>query len=193
MSPGIPLFSSGDLRIAPWNGWFWRLTFQIQPKAENKATGVISRCRPGKTKNMKNNKVISKARPLMTSFMAVPACQRPDAGIDWFPAVDLAETGQEFVFDVDLPGLTAEEIQLEVDSDAISISGKRVPRGPGAQWVRVERPSGAFIRQLPLPPNTTGEIYGSFADGVLELRVPKACDERKSPLAEALPEPEKVS
>lgn len=128
----------------------------------------------------------------MTSFMAVPACQRPDAGIDWFPAVDLAETGEEFVFEVDLPGLMADEIQLEVDSDAISISGKRVPRAAGVQWVRVERPSGAFTRQLPLPPNATGEIYGSFADGVLELRVPKACDESKARPVQALPEPEKV-
>ena len=123
---------------------------------------------------MNNNNVSKQTTLLMTSLMAVPASQRRDGDIDWFPAVDLAETGQEYVFEVDLPGLVPEEIQLEVDNAAISISGKRVPRSPGGQWLRVERPSGAFIRQLPLPPNTTGEIYGSFADGVLELWVPKA-------------------
>ena len=121
------------------------------------------------TTNVSNKKTL-----LMASLMAVPTCQRRDGDTDWFPAVDLAETGQEYVFEVDLPGLMPEEIQLEVDNAAISISGKRVPRSQGGQWLRVERPSGAFIRQLPLPPNTTGEIYGCFADGVLELRVPKA-------------------
>ena len=113
----------------------------------------------------------------MTSLMAVPACQSPDADTDWFPAVDLAETEQEYLFEVDLPGLKPEEIQLDVDSAGISISGKRAPRSQGGRWLRVERPSGAFIRQLPLPPNTTGEIFGSFGDGVLELRVPKAASE----------------
>ena len=116
---------------------------------------------------MKNDKAFKKAT-LLTSLMAVPACQKGDADTDWFPAVDLADTGQEFVFEVDLPGMAPEEIQLEVNSDSISISGKRTPRFQAGRWMRVERPSGGFIRQLPLPPNATDEIYGSFADGVLE-------------------------
>ncbi len=127
------------------------------------------------------------------SLNAVPAYQRPDADTDWFPAVDVAETEQEYVIDVDLPGLIPEEVQLEVDSAAISISGKRLPKSQSGRWLRVERPSGQFIRQLPLPPNTTGEIYGSFAEGVMELRVPKACPEnRKLPSAIAAREPAEV-
>ena len=110
----------------------------------------------------------------MTSLMAVPACQRQDGDTDWFPAVDLDETGQEYVFEVDLPGLKPEEIQLDVDSAGISISGKRLPNPHGVRPLRIERPSGPFVRQLPLPPDTTGEIFGSFCDGVLELRIPKA-------------------
>ncbi|HEY5909499.1 MAG TPA: Hsp20/alpha crystallin family protein [Verrucomicrobiae bacterium] len=111
---------------------------------------------------------------LIASLNAVPTCQRREADTDWFPAVDVNETEQEYVFDVDLPGLMPEEVQLEVDSAAISISGKRLPRSPSGRCLRLERPAGAFIRRFPLPSNTTGEIYGSFADGVLELRVPKA-------------------
>jgi HSP20 family protein len=121
-----------------------------------------------------------KSKLLMTSLMAVPASQRRDGDTDWFPAVDFAETRQEYVFEVDLPGLKPEEVKVEVDSAGISISGKRVPGSPGGRWLRVERPSGAFVRQLPLPSNTTGDIFGSFCDGVLELRIPKARDETKS-------------
>jgi len=142
---------------------------------------------------MNNNSGSKQTTLLMTSLMAVPACQRRDEDTDWFPAVDLTDTGQEYVFEVDLPGLMPEEIQLEVDSAAISISGKRVPRSQGGRWLRAERPSGAFIRQLPLPPNTTGEIYGSFADGVLELRAPKSSDGSRTRSAQAVArEPEEV-
>jgi HSP20 family molecular chaperone IbpA len=142
---------------------------------------------------MNKNNISDKRTLLMTSLVAVPACQMWDEDTDWFPAVDLAETGQEYVFEVDLPGLMLEEIQLEVDSAAISISGKRVPSSQGGRWLRVERPSGAFIRQLPMPPNTTGEIYGSFADGVLELRVPKSCYGSETRPAQAVTrEPEEV-
>jgi HSP20 family protein len=134
-----------------------------------------------KITNISNNKNL-----FVASLNVVPACQPRDGDADWFPAVDVTETGQEYVFDVDLPGLMPEEIQLEVDSAAISISGKRVPRSPGGRWLRVERPSGAFIRQLPLPPNITGEIYGSFADGVLELRAPKSSHGSKTRSAQAV-------
>src|SRR5690349_11561807 len=126
---------------------------------------------------MNTNNIRDKSTLLMISLAAVPACQMRDGDTDWFRAVDLAETGKEYVFEVDLPGLMPEEIQLEVDSAAISISGKRVPKSQGGRWLRVERPSGAFIRQLLFPPNTTGEIFGSFADGVLELRAPKSSTE----------------
>ena len=129
---------------------------------------------------MKTNNVSDKRTLLMTSLMAVPACQRWDGDTDWFPAVDLAETKQEYVFEVDLPGLKPEEIQFEVDSAGISISGKRLPGPKGVGLLRIERPTGAFVRQLPLPPDTTGEVLGSFCDGVLELRIPKTRDTSKS-------------
>ena len=134
-----------------------------------------------KITNIRDNKNL-----FIASLNAVPACQRRNADTDWFPSVDVTETDKEYVFDVDLPGLMPEEVQLEVDSEAISISGKRRPRSQCGRWLRVERPSGAFVRQLPLPPNTTGEIYGSFADGVMELRMPKSSHGSKTRSARAV-------
>lgn len=110
----------------------------------------------------------------MASLVAVPACQSRDGDTDWFPAVDLTETGREYVFEVDLPGLKPGEVQVRVDSDELSISGQRMPRHQGGKNVRVERPSGAFVRHLPLPQDADGEINATFHDGVLELRVPRA-------------------
>jgi HSP20 family molecular chaperone IbpA len=143
---------------------------------------------------MKTQNVTNKTTLLMTALMAVPTCQMRDEDTAWFPAVDPAETRQEYVFEADLPGLMPEETQLEVDSAAISIRGKRLPSSQGGRWLRVERPSGAFIRQLPLPPDTTGEVFGSFCDGVPELRIPKARDDIESNQARAVDhEPEEVS
>lgn len=119
--------------------------------------------------NTKNNS----RNPFVASLNAVPACQMRDEDTDWFPAVDVTEAGQEYVFEVDLPGLKPEEIQVRADPEGLFISGQRVPRQQGGKRLRVERPSGAFVRQLPWPPNTTGEILGSSCDGVLELRIPK--------------------
>ena len=115
----------------------------------------------------------------MTSLISVPACQSRDGDTDWFPAVDLTETGQEYVFEVDLPGLKPQEVQVRLDSDELSITGQRVPRHQTGAHVRVERPSGPFVRRLPLPPDARGEINSTFCDGVLELHVPRARTDRE--------------
>jgi len=138
---------------------------------------------------MNNSNLSDKRNLLMTSLISVPACQGGDGDTDWFPAVDLTETGKEYVFEVDLPGLKPEEIQVRVDSDGFSISGQRVPRPQGGKRMRIERPSGAFVRQLPLPQDAHGEIRATFCDGVLELRVPRAhLASEPGPAQAAIPE-----
>ena len=134
--------------------------------------------------NIKN--ISDKRNLLMASLMAVPACQTGDSDTDWFPAVDVTEAGQEYVVEVDLPGLKPEEIQLRVDSNGLSISGERVPKHPGGRRVRAERPSGVFVRQLPLPTDAHGEILATFGDGVLELHVPRACADSEPGTAQAV-------
>jgi HSP20 family molecular chaperone IbpA len=122
-----------------------------------------------------NTKNISNSRNLfVASLNAVPACQMRDGDTDWFPAVDVTEAGQEYVFEVDLPGLKPEDIQVRQDTEGLFISGERVPRHQGGKRVRVERPSGAFVRRLPWPPDAHGELHAIFSDGVLELHVPRA-------------------
>jgi len=131
--------------------------------------------------NISNNRSL-----FVASLNAVPARQKQDGDTDWFPAVDATEAGQEYVFEVDLPGLKPQEIQLRVDSEGLSISGQRVPKHRGGKPVRLERPSGAFVRQLPLPPDAEGDIRATFGDGVLELHVPRARPESEPEKAQAL-------
>lgn len=98
------------------------------------------------------------------------------ADTDWFPAVDLSQSHNEYVFEVDLPGLKPEEVKLDVDSDGLAISGERqTRRRPGTNYIRKERPSGFFIRHLPLPADAYGDILATFSNGVLEIRLQKEC------------------
>ncbi len=118
---------------------------------------------------------ITRTSQLTTSLFATPACQLTKADTDWFPAVDVTETENEYVAEVDLPGLKPDEIELRVDSGELCISGRRPQVPAGGRRVRTERPAGVFIRQLPLPPDAQGEIRAIFHDGVLELRVARVC------------------
>ena len=121
------------------------------------------------TINSSNNRNL-----FVASLNVVPACQTRNGDTDWFPAVDVTETRQEYVFEVDLPGLKPEEVQVRVDTQGLLLGGQRVTQPQAGKRVRVERPSGAFVRQLPLPPDARGEIHAMLADGVLKLHVPKA-------------------
>ena len=134
------------------------------------------------TKNISNNRNL-----YVASLNAVPACQMRDGDTEWFPAVDVTEAGQEYVFEVDLPGIKPAELQVRPDAEGLFISGQRVPRRQGGKRVRVERFSGAFIRRLPWPPDAHGEIHAIFSDGVLELHVPRACPNSEPKQTQALP------
>ena len=108
------------------------------------------------------------------SLNTVPACKRRVADTDWFPAVDVYDAGNEYLFEFDLPGLKREQIQISMERDALLLVGTRMSPQPGGMSLRVERPVGAFVRRLVLPPDSCGdEIYAILQDGVLELHVPR--------------------
>jgi HSP20 family protein len=94
----------------------------------------------------------------------------------WMPAVDLYETADGFVVSAELPGLTHDDLTIEVQQDTLILRGVRphVER-PDARFHRVERGHGAFSRAfaLPSPVNADG-ILAEFCDGVLTVTVPKA-------------------
>jgi HSP20 family protein len=108
------------------------------------------------------------------SLNTVPASKRRVADTDWFPAVDVYDAGDEYLFEFDLPGLKREQIEISLDRDALLLVGTRMSPPPGGMSLRVERPVGAFVRRLVLPSDSRGdEIYAVLQDGVLELHVPR--------------------
>ena len=94
------------------------------------------------------------------------------------PLVDVHETEDEYLVKVDLPGVNADDVSLEVNENVLSISGSRVAKEAG-QAQLVERPYGAFVRTLTLPQGVDSDsIEAGFHDGVLELRIPKPAEQK---------------
>jgi HSP20 family molecular chaperone IbpA len=105
---------------------------------------------------------------------AVPACQQRIADTDWFPAVDVSDTGEEYLFEFDFPGLKLEDIQISRDDTALYLNGERKTLRHGGESLRAERPAGTFVRRLVLPADASSdEIHAVLQDGVLELHVPR--------------------
>ena len=94
----------------------------------------------------------------------------------WVPPMDLKETDEHFLLRTDLPGLSEEDVNIELEDNVLTISGERrlEQESEGQGWQRVERTFGQFSRSLTLPQGIDAEaIEASFDRGVLELRIPK--------------------
>jgi len=99
----------------------------------------------------------------------------------WIPAMDLVEEGDHYVLRADLPGLSEDDVKIELDDRVLTISGERRSESEQRQegYHRVERASGSFSRSLTLPDGVDPEaIEAGFEKGVLEVRIPKP-EERK--------------
>ena len=99
----------------------------------------------------------------------------------WMPAMDLVESGDDFVLRADLPGMSEEDVSIELEDSTLTISGERKTEHEkeGEGFYRVERATGAFSRSLTLPKGVDADaVTARFDRGVLEVRIPKP-QERK--------------
>lgn len=94
----------------------------------------------------------------------------------WSPATDIYETKDEFVFKLEVPGMTKDDIQIEFNNETLMIKGERKEEKEVKEddYHRIERRCGTFTRSFNLPKNIDEKkIDASIKDGVLELRLPK--------------------
>jgi HSP20 family protein len=94
----------------------------------------------------------------------------------WMPAMDVVETDDQFVLRADLPGMSEEDVNIEVEDRVLTVSGERKATHEVAKdgFHRVERAFGTFSRSLTLPEGINPEaVEASFDRGVLEVRIPK--------------------
>ena len=94
------------------------------------------------------------------------------------PAVmpmDAWRQGDVFHIEFDLPGVTVESIDLDVERNVLTVRAERIPRNGDWEMLASERPTGLFSRQLVLGDNVDlDHLEASYDDGVLRLHVPVA-------------------
>jgi HSP20 family protein len=99
----------------------------------------------------------------------------------WVPAMDLVETDEDLVLRADLPGLSRDDVQIEIKDSALTVSGERHAEHEEKTegYYRVERSFGSFSRSLTLPDGVDADaVQADFSDGVLEVRIPKPAERK---------------
>jgi len=95
------------------------------------------------------------------------------------PAVmpmDAWRDGDEFVVEFDLPGVRAEDVDLDVERNVLTVKAERpISDGKDTEMLAAERPRGVFSRQLFLGDNLdTDRVQAEYDAGVLRLTIPIA-------------------
>lgn len=95
----------------------------------------------------------------------------------WAPAIDMYETRDELVVQVELPGVNEKNVNVSITGDLLTIRGERHAADTANEgaYYRAERWYGKFERTIPLPFRVqVDKVKATFRDGVLSVKVPKA-------------------
>jgi HSP20 family protein len=93
----------------------------------------------------------------------------------WSPQVEVFERGNQLIVRADLPGLTRDDIDVDITDEAIVIRGERRQEKKEDEegYYRTERSYGSFFRSIPLPEGVNADdANASFRNGVLEIPMP---------------------
>ena len=93
-----------------------------------------------------------------------------------FMPMDAWRSGDVFHMEFDLPGVSTDSIDLDVERNVLTVRAERTPPvEDGAETVAAERPRGVFSRQIILGDNLNLDaVEASYNDGVLHLTIPVA-------------------
>jgi HSP20 family protein len=92
----------------------------------------------------------------------------------WLPPVDIWETQDELVIEIDAPGCEPQDLAAEVVDNQLVVSGERTLTDTAARRYRSERWQGRFVRTFIVPPGVdNASIKAEYVAGVLRLRIPK--------------------
>jgi HSP20 family protein len=94
----------------------------------------------------------------------------------FLPPADVTVSDGDLVLTLDLPGLTADDVAIELVDGFLTVRGerKRPQLAEGTSWVHSERAFGSFARRIAVPKGVDADaVMASMDNGVLSLIVPK--------------------
>jgi HSP20 family protein len=101
---------------------------------------------------------------------------RPWGRAQWNPPVDIREDDENFIIEIDLPGVKPEEVRVTAEGNTLSIEGQRElrPCDDARTTHLCERPDGGFARMFEFAETLEEErIEGHWQNGVLTITVPR--------------------
>ncbi len=123
---------------------------------------------------------LTRFEPLRVADLLQRDVDRPESvQRSWQPATDVVEYSNSFVLRLDLPGVSAADIDISMDQGVLLIAGeRRMPElGDDASLKRQERVSGRFERRFTLPKTIDADnVSAQSRDGILEVTIPKAAE-----------------
>ncbi len=107
---------------------------------------------------------------------------RAEEGEEWLPALELAETENDYVVRAEIPGMDPKDIDISLFDGMLTIRGekKQEREEKEADYHLVERSYGAFTRSIQIPkPVQREKIAASHKNGVLKIALPKSEEAKK--------------
>lgn len=111
---------------------------------------------------------------LFDDFSGLPS-ETASAGV--FPAVNVSEDQDNYYVRAELPGMKADEIDIQAIGNSLSISGERKIQAEkdNARYHRREREAGKFSRMIGLPDAIESDkIQAKLENGILTISLPKS-------------------
>jgi HSP20 family protein len=103
-------------------------------------------------------------------------------GFGYIPSVEMKETDEAVQLKLEVPGLEAKDLDVEVMDDAVSIKGERKSESKTEEkgMIRSEFHYGSFARVIPLPAHVQNDkVTAEYKNGILNLTLPKSEEEKK--------------
>ncbi len=98
---------------------------------------------------------------------------------DWTPAVDIMENDGEIIIICETPGVSEEDIDIQVAEGVLVVSGEKKFKGDKQEekYFRLERSFGKFSRSFAIPNAIdTSSIKASLKNGILRITLAKRPD-----------------
>jgi HSP20 family protein len=122
------------------------------------------------------------AEELDSALLPGTAEREGNARVAWTPVVEVSERDGQLRILAELPGLSPNDVRVEVEDDALILQGEREEEREATEGGvrRSERQFGFFYRRIPLPEGVDPEqAKAQFHDGVLEITMPAPNRESK--------------
>ena len=100
----------------------------------------------------------------------------PNFNLRSYPRINLHETKEAYLLEVQLPGIDPKELEMTVLKGTLTLSGERKEAAhANGSWHRRERGHGKFMRAVDIPAEIDVEkVHAEYRDGVLKISLPKA-------------------